>query len=370
MMGSQMLTINEGRADERQIPRWDVAPAQQTALAKIDPDAVVRDALDRQSSTVQAYLKAVGNAAQKTVDQTPQRAPQGYSSEPELKARNTRFYVTVGAFVAISATISAGIVWIAALADVIEGSWQLPAWLTLAGGLALGLVWATHRSESERTPEGIELERVRSDGYATEKAADGQHAIATAVADAIRWRAESEFADSQARQLATDAAYGQFVVGGRTAQPLRRLTGGSTGNENGDMVYATSIDLQTPTRAAAQVPQSAQSATRQIVNAAQSAELPTRYTVSAVQPDAGCLALCQVIAGLFDDCAGAGDNLITKRLPWSQRGEWNAAQKRKAVDVLSQLDPPLLLTGDGGRVRLNVGQWVKPIALSAIRRRW
>ena len=365
MMGGQMLTINEGRADERQIPRWDVAPAQQTALAKIDPDAVVRDALDRQSSTVQAYLKAVGNAAQKTVDQTPQRAPQGYSSEPELKARNTRFYVTVGAFVAISATISAGIVWIAALADVIEGSWQLPAWLTLAGGLALGLVWATHRSESERTPEGIELERTRFDGYATERAADGQHAIATAVAAAIQWKAESEFADSQARQLATDAAFGAFVTGGRPTQPLRRLTGEPSAetrrfavqwqNEN-DTVYASQIDLPTSTPAAPQAPQSAQSA--------------TRYTVSAVQPDAGCLALCQVVAGLFDDCAARGSDLVVTRLPWSQRGEWNAAQKRQTVDVLARLDPPLLLTGDGGRVRLNVQAWVKPIALSAIRRRW
>ena len=355
MMGGQMLTINEGRADERQIPRWDVAPAQQTALAKIDPDAVVRDALDRQSSTVQAYLKAVGNAAQRTVDQAPQRAPQGYSSEPELKARNTRFYVTVGAFVVISATISAGIVWIAALADVIEGSWQLPAWLTLAGGLALGLVWATHRSESERTPEGIELERTRFDGYATERAADGQLSIAQAVADAIRWKAESEHADSQARQLATDAAFGAFVTGGRPTQPLRRLTA-NTERTDGDMVYAASIDLQPATPAAAQAPQSAEPA--------------TRYTVSAVQPDAGCLALCQVVAGLFDDCAARGSDLVVTRLPWSQRGEWNAAQKRQTVDVLSQLDPPLLLTGDGGRVRLNVQAWVKPIALSAIRRRW
>ena len=303
-------------------------------------------------------LKAVGNAAQRTVDATPQRAPQGYSSEPELRARNTRFYVTVGAFVAISATISAGIVWIAALADVIEGSWQLPAWLTLAGGLALGLVWATHRSEAERTPEGIELERVRSDGYAVERQADGQHAIALAVAQAIGFKAESEFADSQARQLATDAMYASMRSAAPAPQtPQRQITDNRRfavkwqgEPENGDMVYATSLPIDTLQTATAQ---------------------PTRRIVcTPMAPDAACLAMLDIVGKLFDDCAQRGDSLITTRLPWSQRGDWVAPMKRQATEVLAQLDPPLFVAGDGGRWRLNVGAWVKPLALSAIKRKW
>ena len=362
-MSAPILEVST-RGQTRFIP-GDPTPAQTTALAKIDPDAVVRDALDRQSSTVQAYLKAVGNAAQKTVDQTPQRAPQGYSSEPELKARNTRFFFTVGAYVALAGTVAWGIVSLAQLSGAIDGAWHWPMWLAATGAMALWLVRSTHSLEAYLTPEGIEATRADADAYATEKAADGQHAIATAVAAAIQWKAESEFADSQARQLATDAAFGAFVTGGRPTQPLRRLTGEPSAetrrfavqwqNEN-DTVYASQIDLPTSTPAAPQAPQSAQSA--------------TRYTVSAVQPDAGCLALCQVVAGLFDDCAARGSDLVVTRLPWSQRGEWNAAQKRQTVDVLARLDPPLLLTGDGGRVRLNVQAWVKPIALSAIRRRW
>ena len=355
-MSAPILEVST-RGQTRFIP-GDPTPAQTTALAKIDPDAVVRDALDRQSSTVQAYLKAVGNAAQRTVDATPQRAPQGYSNDSELKARNTRFFVTVGAFVAISATISAGIVWIAALADVIEGSWQMPAWLTLAGGLALGLVWATHRSEAERTPEGIELERVRSDGYAVERQADGQHAIALAVAQAIGFKAESEFADSQARQLATDAMYASMRSAAPAPQtPQRQITDNRRfavkwqgEPENGDMVYATSLPIDTLQTATAQ---------------------PTRRIVcTPMAPDAACLAMLDIVGKLFDDCAQRGDSLITTRLPWSQRGDWVAPMKRQATEVLAQLDPPLFVAGDGGRWRLNVGAWVKPLALSAIKRKW
>ena len=358
MMGGQMLTINEGRADERQIPRWDVAPAQQTALAKIDPDAVVRDALDRQSNTVQAYLKAVGNAAQRTVDATPQRAPQGYSNDSELKARNTRFFFTVGAYVALAGTVAWGIVSLAQLSGAIDGAWHWPMWLAATGAMALWLVRSTHSLEAYLTPEGIEATRADADAYATEKAADGQHAIATAVAAAIQWKAESEYADSQARQLATDAMYASMRSAAPAPQtPQRQITDNRRfavkwqgEPENGDMVYATSLPIDTLQTATAQ---------------------PTRRIVcTPMAPDAACLAMLDIVGKLFDDCAQRGDSLITTRLPWSQRGDWVAPMKRQATEVLAQLDPPLFVAGDGGRWRLNVGAWVKPLALSAIKRKW
>ena len=328
---------------QRRFVTGEPVAAQPTALARIDPDQVVRQALDQQSSTVQAYLKAVGNSAQRTVD-AAQRAPTGYSSEPELKARNTRFYVTIAAYIVLAATVAWGIVSLAALADVIDGAWQWPLWMAATGALALYLVKATHSLESERTPEGIELERVRSDGYATEKAADGQHAIATAVAAAIQWRAESEFADSQARQLATEEAY-RRIEATRIEAPLQRRL---TVNDASMVNYATQLPIAAP----------------------QAAESATRYSASMVQPDTECLAMMEAVSSIYADCAQRGDNLITTRLPWSQRGDWNAAQKRKAIDVLAQLDPQLFLAGDGGRWRLNSAAWQRDIALSAIKRRW
>ena len=119
------------RVGEKGTERWvagDPTPVQQTALARIDPDSVVRDALERQSSTVNAYLKAVGSAAQKTVDAAP-RSPTGFSSEPELKARNARFYVTVGAMTLTIAAAVWGIVAIAAQEGVIADDWLWPAWI-------------------------------------------------------------------------------------------------------------------------------------------------------------------------------------------------------------------------------------------------
>ena len=338
---------------QRRFVTGEPVAAQPTALARIDPDQVVRQALDQQSSTVQAYLKAVGSAAQRTVDAAP-RAPTGYSSEPELRARNTRFYVTIAAYILLAATVAWGIVSLAALADMIEGSWQWPLWLAATGALALYLVKATHSLESERTPEGIELERVRFDGYATERAADGQHAIATAVADAISWRAQSEYADSQARQAATDEAYRRIEATRIEAPAQRQLSDKRRfvvqwQQEDASMVnYATQLPIAAP----------------------QAAQTVTRYTVSMVQPDTECLAMMEAVSRIYADCAQRGDNLITSRLPWSQRGDWAAPHKRKAIDVLQRLDPQLFIVGDGGRWRLNSAAWQRDIALSAIKRRW
>ena len=329
--------------------RWVTGePTQPTsAMVKIDPDTVVRSAIDAQSSIVRDYMRNVGSAAQRTVDAGPQRSPTGYSNESELKARNTRFFFTVGAYVALAGAVAWGIVSLATLADVIADGWHWPMWLAATGALALWLVKMTHAMESERTPEGIELERVRSDGYATERAADGQHAIATAVAEAISWRAQSEYADSQARQLATEEAYGRILP-----QPARQLTDGRRfavkWQPDTDVTYAAELPLQSPT-----APQRSVS-----------------IVCGPATPNTACLALCEAVGRLYDDCAQRGDDLVTTRLPWSQRGDWAAQQKRIAADVLAQLDPPLLLAGDGGRWRLNRAAWPHPLALSAIRRRW
>ena len=352
-MSAPILEVST-RGQTRYIP-GDPQPMPQTALSRIDPDQVVRSAIEAQSSAVQSYLRAIGPAAQRTVDQAAQRAPTGYSNADELRHRNRRYYFTVAAYVAISAIVSYGLIWLATMADITPSDWFWPLFMLLAGALAMTLVRWTHSMESTLTPEGIELERVRSDGYATERAADGQHAIALAVAQAIGWRAESEFADSQARQLATESMYSQMRTPAPT--PQRQLPDNrrfavqwQSEAESGDMVYATSLPIAAHGEA--------EPSPRRIV------------CTAPAPPDSGCLAMLDAAGKLFDDCAQRGDNLIVTRLPWSQRGEWNAEMKRLALDVLARLDPPLLLAGDGGRWRLNSGAWCKPLALSAIRRRW
>lgn len=336
-----ILTVTQ-QGQTRYIPGDSATPAQTTALAKIDPDAVVRQALDQQAAVVRDYLKGVGSAAQRTVDQAHQRNPTGYSSEPELRARNNRFYVTI---VAMTLTIAAavwGIVAIAANEGVIADAWLWPAWIAVTGAMAFLSIRWVHENESRRTPEGIALVTADSDAYATERAADGQHAIQTAIAAAIQWRAESEFADSQARQLATERAY-------TLMQPPQRQLTTTAPQEPGMVAFDTTLPVETPPSAA---------------------ESPTRYRSVAMQPDAACLAMCAAVEALFDDCSQRGDTLIVSRLPWSQRGDWGAPMKRKAQDVLQQLDPPLLVAGDGGRWRLNVEAWHKAQASIAIRRRW
>ena len=337
------------KVTEQGATRWvtgEPTPVQPTALAKIDPDAVVRSALDAQSNAVQTYLRTVaGNAGQRTVDAAP-RSPTGYSNGDELKARNRRFYFTVLAYVAMAIVVAYGLVQLAILADVLRDDWWLGAFLTLTGALALTLTYTTHRLEAHLTPEGIQSTLAGADAYASERNADGQHAIATAVADAIRWRAESEYHDAQARQLATEEAYGRMAA----QPPPRRLTMAAQ-PDDAMLTYATQLPLEPHT-------------------GAQTGDSAPTYIARPVTPDSGCIAFLTAISGLYADARQRGDTLITTRLPWSQRGDWSAPMKRQAVDVLTKLDPPLLLAGDGGRWRLNVAEWHEQIALQAIRRRW
>ena len=340
------------RVTEQGSTRWvtgEPTPVQPTALAKIDPDSVVRSALDAQSNAVQTYLRTVaGNAGQRTVDAAP-RSPTGYSNGDELKARNRRFYFTVLAYVAMAIVVAYGLVQLAILADVLRDDWWLGAFLTLTGALALTLTFTTHRLEAHLTPEGIQATLAGADGYATERNADGQHAIATAVADAIRWRAESEYHDAQSRQLATEAQYG-MISGGSASAPPRRLTMAAH-PDDGMLAYGVNMPLEPSP-------------------GAQTGDSTPSYIARPVTPDSGCIAFLTAISGLYADARQRGDNLVTTRLPWSQRGDWSAAQKRMAVDVLQKIDPPLLLAGDGGRWRLNVAEWHEQIALQAVRRRW
>ena len=337
------------RVTEQGQERWVTGmptPTPTTALSRIDPDSVVRDALERQSSTVNAYLKAVGNAGQRTVDAAPARSATGYSNSDELRARNRRYFFTVGAYAVLAVVVAYGLVQLAILADVLRDDWWLGAFLTLTGALALALTFTTHRLEAHLTPEGIQSTLAGADGYATERNADAQHAIATAVADAIRWRAESEYHDAQARQLATEEAYGRMAA----QPPPRRLTMAAQ-PDDGMLAYGVNMPLQPSP-------------------GAQTGDSAPTYIARPVTPDSGCIAFLTAISGLYADARQRGDNLVTTRLPWSQRGDWSAAQKRMAVDVLTKLDPPLLLAGDGGRWRLNVAEWHEQIALQAIRRRW
>ena len=344
------------KVTEQGTERWvvgDTTPAPQTELARINPDAIVRDALAANASAVQSYMRTVASTGQRTID-AGARHPTGYSNDSELRQRNRRYFVTIFAYVAIAAAISAGVISLAVLADVVVDSWFWPSWLTLAGTIALLLVRWTHALESHLTPEGIAMVGAESEAYASERAADGQFLISQAISLAIAWKAEAEHADSAARLTATSAMYESMAP----APAPRRLTMAPTLADDGGMLtYATTV--ATPS-------QNAASAAQTPVQALQ----PPVWTVKPAQPDSGCLAMLAEVERLFADAQHSGDNLVTRRLMWSQRGEWPMPMKRKAIDVLRQLQPPLLLAGDGGRWRLNVAEWCAPLAAQAIRRRW
>lgn len=340
-MNDWLHVTEQGRT--RTIP-GDTTPAPGTAIARIDPDAIVRSAIDANTQAIGAYMRTITPMANaKARSDAPARPHTPYSSEGELTARNRRFYVALVAYVALAAVVCWGLVQLGTLAGWVAPGWWLPSWLALTGMLALGLVRWTHAAELAHTPEGLARITADADAYAAERDADGRHGIMAAVADAITYRAQSDANDSAARLAAT----AQYYDVPAAPAPVRRLT---AVDDDGMLTYASTLPLAAP-----QTPQPA----------------PERSIVcTPMAPDAGCAAMLAVVNELFADCARRGDDLVIMRLPWSQRGDWPQASKRKALDVLGQMDPPLLLAGDGGRWRLNRAAWCPAIARSAIMRRW
>lgn len=355
-MGDDMntwLTVTE-QGTKRMVP-GDVTPAQSTQLARIDPDAVVRDVLSSQTATVTAYLRNVATAQQNSA--APQRNDAPYSSEPELRARNRRFYVSIAAYVALSALVVWGLVKLATLAGMLAGDWWLASWLAGTGIVALWLVRWTHAGELHHTPEGLAHVTAAAAAYATETDADARRTVADAVADAIRARASAELAEYGQRIDAT-AAWLQVQ---RTPTPddAAMVTYGSTLPAAPIQERRFAVSWQTEHQTGTQGALQAQG------------DAPQRaMTCSTPTPDAGAVAFIDVIRALYADAQRTGDNLVTQRLPWSQRGDWHADAKRRAIAVLDTMEPPLLVAGAGGRWRLNVAEWPQAIAESAILRRW
>lgn len=350
-MNDWLHVTEQGRT--RTIP-GDTTPAPGTAIARIDPDAIVRSAIDANTQAIGAYMRTITPMANaKGRSDAPARPSTPFSSEGELTARNRRFYVSLVAYVALAAVVCWGLVQLATLAGWVAPGWWLPSWLALTGIVALWLVHWTHAAELAHTPEGLARIDAESQAYATERDADGRHSVLTAVADAIRYKAESDAADAQARQLATSQYYGFTPAPVAPAAPERRfIARWQTDDEDAGMVtYSSALPVQPLPPAAPAAPE-------------------RRIIAAPVQPDPACVEMLRIIDELYADCARRADDLVVMRLPWSQRGDWPAASKQKALAVLGQLDPPLLQAGSGGRWRLNRADWPPSIARSAVQRRW
>ena len=367
-MDSPYLTVTE-QGQTRYVPRLDATPTTPAALVRISPDQVLRETMDHNSAALGAYLRTIAPTLHGQPDAGARSAPgqpAGLSTAPELQARNVRFFVTVGALVAVAGALVAGIVQLATLADMLGESWQWPAWLTITGAAAWWTIRAIHESESRRTPEGIADTGAVAQAYATEKDAESRHLIAAAFAAAITTDAETKAQDADARHAITMQEVNRIASQPTPAPRHRQITLRQQPEDmQGMMTYATT----TPAPALQNAQEGAHAAyTPQHTEPPASA--PPRPSHAAQQPDPALVNMLQTVSDLFDDAAARADDLIAIRLPWSARGTWPAETKRRAEQTLRRLDPPLIVAGAGNRYRLNRAAWCKGIALNAIRQNW
>ena len=367
------LTIND-RGQTRTIAAGPPTPAPTTQIVRINPDQIMREAMDSQSAALGAYLRTIAPTlhGQPDADDRQQRGPAGLSTAPELHARNARYFVTVGALVAVMAILAAGLVQLATLADLLGAAWQLPAWLTLTGAASFWTIRRVHEDSERRSPEGVADTHAGAAAFAMEEDARSRGLIARAFAESIRADAGARQLDAESRNRATDAEIAR-ITGSPTPAPRPALTLQRQQPDAGaDLVYATTVPSPiSPTPAPnAQQARSAAISPVYAPNSTQTPHRPAMATVQAQQGDPALIAMLETINGLFADCARRADDLIIDRLPWSARGPWSAEAKRRADATLQRLDPPLIVAGAGGRYRLNRANWCAGIAMQAIRQNW
>lgn len=318
-----------------------VAPGAQlqpgTALAvRVEPDKVLRDVVASQGEMYGAYLRTVSPV----IDQTPADHEDGRktggASRDELIARNRRFYVTSAVIVIVWGFLAWGLVNLAGLAGYIGASWTWPTWFALAGAGALVAIRSVHAHELRLTPEGLENNRIESDYAIAELDAQSRGAIARAVAHAIVTDAEAKAEATIAAAEARSATVARLAM----CAPRRRpaLTGPL--DEPSDVVYAAS-------------------------------------TTAITAPDPLFDTVAGFVASLYDETAPDApamvnpNGIIVATVPWSLRGNLEAADRERVTRIMTELTPPLIFFDDKvRRYRIDRDAYSRRAALGAVRCQW
>ena len=306
-------------------------PVQSTAIVArpVDVQQLATDAMTSNNNMVMAVLRQM----QPTIDADPadRAQPAGLSSPGELAARNERFRWTVVATVILSMVATGGIVAIAVVTGQLTPALGLATWIALTGLCAMVAVWHVHRTELAHTPEALERLRTECEFDVSAQDAESRQILAQAYADAVR-------DDAAARRASAESARQANIA--YTQAPAQRQM---------DYTPRTAPDCST-----APAPVCA----------------PVTPTAPAT-PDPALAAMLAFIREVFTDCERRDSSLITQRLPWSARGDWQAGDKARAVAVLATFpeSAPLIETRDGNRAHLN-RQWHRRVAELHISREW
>ena len=247
------------------------------------------------------------------------------------RRKTSRLYL--GYYLAVTATVSGGLVLLAHGAGFVDAGGSFASWLALTGGLAALIGYRRHGDELALTPESIALRVV-----------DAHENLALYESEtrrlSLRWEhdAEARRQAAQERAAADGRALAQLRVDELAER--RRNIEAQRAQMHAEPAQ-NAIDGLGRTEAPLQV-QSIDDAPTGDSSASWQAQLVTW------------LASCYESGNL------SADGVLRQRVPWAQRSPWVDADKAAAKRVCTLMRPALIEPTDGGRWRLRIEAFSTP----------
>ena len=303
-------------------PSITIEPAQTSLIKRGDVVNVVDRMID-------GYMTQQRGLLDQVQGETTHAGFLSGADQVAERRRTSRLYL--GYYLAVTATVSGGLVLLAHGAGFVDAGGSFATWLALTGGLAALIGYRRHGDELALTPESIALRVV-----------DAHENVALYESETRRLSLQWEFDAEERRQAAQERAaeHGRQLAELRVKElDARRRT----------------IEAQTERRMYAEPAQTA---------IAGAGRTEAALQVSAIESDdatptggatlAGWqAALVTWVVTLYEPGAITEGGIIKGRVPWAQRSPWVDADKQAALRACCTLRPALIEQADGGRWRLR-----------------
>ena len=317
--------------------RYDQAVNFVAAEPSITIEPARADLVRRQDvvNVVDRMITAYSDQQGALLDQVQGETVQGrgfLSDAGQVAERRKTSRLYLGYYLAVTATVSGGLVLLAHGAGFVDAGGSFATWLALTGGLAALIGYRRHGDELALTPENIALRVV-----------DAHENVALYESETRRLSLQWEFDAEERRQAAQEKAaeHGRQLAELRVKElDARRRT----------------IEAQTERRMYAEPAQTAIAGAGRTEAALQVSDIESddaTLTGGAVG-DGWQAALVTWVASLYDAGAITEGGIIKGRVPWAARSPWVDADKAEAKRICTLARPALIEQADGGRWRLRV----------------
>ena len=313
-------------------------------VAAVAPDQVTieppRADLVRRQDVVQVVDRLVdGYMTQQgaLLDQVRQESTgNGYlSGADQVRERRRTSIVYLGYYLAVTATVSGGLVLLAHGAGFVDAGGSFATWLALTGGLAALIGYRRHGDELALTPESIALRVV-----------DAHENVALYESETRRLSLQWEFDAEERRQAARDRAaeHGRQLAQLRVDELDARRKAIEAQTER-----RTFTDWRTDTEQTAIAGAGRTEAALQVSAIESDDATPTGGATGAGWQ----AALVTWVVTLYEPGAITEGGVIKGRVPWAARSSWTEADKAQAKRVCCEMYPKLIEQVEGGRWRLR-----------------